>query len=408
MAGSNRSPAPLNGVPPHWGTPEGDPNNPNNSAQRQQGLQQFGQPQFGQPPPPAGQPPVSQPQQPQPQQDALSRWAPPQQTYGQPPQFQPQPQGYAQPQQPQQSYAPAPAYGYPAGQPAHHQAHPPAQQPPQAAPFGNYGQPQDPFGQPQQPGQAGYETQYDRYAAPPAAHQQEVYQPQPPAADPHALSYPGDARRSADPRQNFGPAYPQSQAAGYGQPPSPSADPQNWDLAHYAPGQMPHGQAPHAHGVAAHGFGAPAPANPLAQHYPAFDHAPHHDPRYAQPVQPGWQQGATPQEAAYDLERYAQPPQQTGYAPQQGYGQQGYDTSQDQADPNAEQDFGYEEEEPVVEKRRGPRVMMVAGALIGAILVGGGLAKGYQMLGGSGNDTGKPPGISCRLHLELSHESKPR
>ena len=345
MAGSNRSPAPLNGqVPPQWGTPEGDAHAAPQAGPHVQG-------QYQQPHP----------------NDALSRWTPPQQAYAQQPAYQhPQP-GYAAPQQ---AYAPAQGYGHPPGQ--------------QQAPFGGYAQP-DPYaqapgnlpaGQPQAGYQAealqrpGYANPYDRYAPPPAQQQ----------FDPHGAAHPGHAY---DPNQH------PSHGQGYAQQPhaQPAAEMQQWDLANYAPGQPVPGQGGQSPG-AQQAYAAPFDQAPFGR-TDAYPGPQAHDARYAQPAWPG-QSGPPQGAAAYDLDRYAQPAQQQGYAPQPGYGQQGY--APEMAEGQApDQDFAYEDEEPVAEKRRGPRLMVVAGALVGAILVGGGLAKGYQMLGGGGRDTGQPP-----------------
>ncbi len=382
MTGSNRSPAPLNGVPRQWGTPEGD-----GQAHGQGGDQVLG--------PGAGHAPAQGPALGYPPQrpgEALSRWVPPQQAYAQQqPQFQPQHPGYAQPNAAPNAHAAS--YG---------------QQP---APFGGY-PPQNPQNPAQhQPlSQAGYSGQYDRFAPPPAAAQHDQYQPhahQP--ADPHALGFPADPRRGYDQQQQqpvgHGHHQPQPQAQGYGQAGAAQAgasagDVQNWDLAHYAPGQPLPGQnaGPHANQHTNQHSG---------QHYPAFDNAPH-DPRYAQQApqygapggaQPGgqhpaWQGNPAHGEAAYNLDHYAQPNQTHGYAPQQDHGQPGYDAQnygpQDQGEQHPDQDFAYDEE-PVAEKRRGPRIMMVAGALVGVMVVGGGLMAGYKMIGGNGKDAGKPP-----------------
>ena len=292
---------------------------------------------------------------------------PPQQAYAQQPALQqPQP-AYAPPQQP---YAGQPAqHGYAAPQGNGHPAT--GQYAPQPAPGGGYPQP-DPFAQLSLQPPAGYPSEaaqrqayaapYDRFGPPPSQQHH----------DPHAAGHPGDPRQGYDPNQGHGQGYAQ-QAPQQHVP--PQAEMQNWDLANYAPGQpMP------AHGPAAG-----------QQSHPAYD------PRYAQPAWQG-QPGALQSGAAYDLDRYAQPAQQQGFAPQpglqsgpqSGYDQQPYDAQGPLDQETADQDFAYDDE-PVVEKRRGPRVMVVVGALVGAILVGGGLAKGYQVLGGSGKDGEKPP-----------------
>ncbi len=422
MTGSNRSPAPLNGGPPQWGTPEGDVHG--------QVLGQVAGQIPGQIP---GQVPGQGPAPGYPQQrpgEALSRWAPPQQAYPQqhpqfqPPQAQPQHPGYApaiaathahqnvQPQAPapQTSYPQAPGYGHQVAPQQPYGGQQPAA--PQPASFGGYTPQRDPYAAPQHspnPAQspAGYPAQYDRFAPPPAAHLQDAYQPPahaqqhaPQSADPHALGFPAEPQRGYEQPQHpsFGHHQPQQQPQSYSQSGAPAGDVQSWDLAHYAPGQPLPGQ-PSAHPQGQH-LGQPA------QHYPAFDHAPH-DPRFGQhaPQHGGqgagqhaaWQGHPAHGDAAYNLDPYAQANPQHGFAPHQDHGQQGqqgYDAQnyreQDYAEQQPDQDFAYDEE-PVAEKRRSPRIMMIAGALVGAIVVGGGLATAYKMIGGSGKDAGKPP-----------------
>ena len=414
MAGSNRAPAPLNGpVPPQWGTPEG-----NAQAQAQPqghqlpGHQLYGQSVQGQPAQSLAPGHYGQPQ-PHPN-DALSRWMPPQQAYGQQPGFQqPQP-AYAPAQQAyapaQQAYATPQGYGQPAT----------GQYAPQPAPAGNYPQ-TDPFAQLSAQPQTGYPSEatqrqayaapYDRFGPPPG---QQQYDPQPSGQQPSGQQpsgqyapgqhggYAGDPRQVYDQHLGHGQGYVQAQQPHPQQHAAPQAEMQNWDLANYAPGQPLAAQGAPNHG-----------GHQTQLSYPAFEpghqaRAEAYDPRYAQPAfqgqpgqgqsgqgqsgqgQSGQGQPGVPQGAAYDHDRYAQSTPQQGYAPQAGYEQQPHDGHEPLDQEAADQDFAYDEE-PAQEKRRGPRLMVVAGALVGAILIGGGLAKGYQMLGSGGKDGDTPP-----------------
>ena len=352
--------------------------------------------------------------------EALSRWTPPQQAYAQQQQqqqqYQPQP-GYGPAPGQQQAYTPPPAFGqtappqlgYPTLQPD------PYTQPPTQPPHAGYAtdaQPRqgyDRYAQQQQP--AAPHTQPGHYDA----HQHDAHQQR---SDPHALSYPGDAQRGYAPQTYGQQGYAPQPGHAYGQP---APEQHNWDLANYAPGQAHQHQAQQQHAQQQQ-LGHQAQQQP----FPGFDAVPQaradtfgaahtlgHDPRYAPPQQANWpgqpaahataghpgaghssagHPGVGSGEPAFDLDRYAQPAQQ-GYAPQQAhpghgqqaYAQQGYEQPID-AGQQAAEDFGYEDE-PVEEKRRGPRAMVVVGALIGAIVVGGGLAMGYQMFSGGKGDS---------------------
>lgn len=129
-----------------------------------------------------------------------------------------------------------------------------------------------------------------------------------------------------------------------------------------------------------------------------------HDP-YGRPLPGGYpaQQGGYG--GADEQQYYGQQPQQ-GYAPQGRYGQQddayAYD---DPYQPNAGDPYaggqhaasgaegGYYEDDYAEEApaRRGPRAVVVVGALIGAIVLGGGLAYAYKAMTNGGRENGKLP-----------------
>lgn len=139
-----------------------------------------------------------------------------------------------------------------------------------------------------------------------------------------------------------------------------NADPAGFDLANYTPEQ---------------GHGRHAPAHdPYAQQGYAQQ-------GYDSAAAEGWtggqwngQQQSGHQQTYGSMDDLAYDPQ-AGYDGQQAHGQ----------------DYAYEGEEmDEPPARRGPRAMVVVGALVGAIAVGGGLAYGYKSFSGGGAD-GKTP-----------------
>ncbi|MDX2289822.1 MAG: SPOR domain-containing protein [Hyphomicrobiaceae bacterium] len=88
------------------------------------------------------------------------------------------------------------------------------------------------------------------------------------------------------------------------------------------------------------------------------------------------------------------PPQHGGYAGAQGYGEAagyqdpGYGTAQGHAQGHAmaavnqDYDDDYEDDDAPEEPRRSSRMLLIVGALVSAIVVGGGLAYGYKILVG--------------------------
>jgi hypothetical protein len=164
-----------------------------------------------------------------------------------------------------------------------------------------------------------------------------------------------------------------------------------------------HNQPPHADDRGQQARGGARRADPYVQQHRGYQpQQGHHDP------------------AGYDLAHYT--PEQSNraggsldpYASQSGYaneaaegwtgggwnGQQGHPQAYDQGhdghyDGHGEyghdqhghpddQDYGYEAEDgEEQEQRRGPRLTIIIGALVGAIAVGGGLAYGYKAMNGS-------------------------
>ncbi|MFN3743717.1 MAG: SPOR domain-containing protein [Hyphomicrobiaceae bacterium] len=167
----------------------------------------------------------------------------------------------------------------------------------------------------------------------------------------------------------------------------------------FEPFQPPAGR-PESQGA---GFGRPQFGEPESQPYAA----PGHDP-YTRPLPGGYPaHGGYGSEAGaeHDAHYYGQQPQHS-YAPQGGYGHCDAYAYDDPYRPNARDpyqqagagygpDGGYYDDEYVDEaeipERRGPRAIVVVGALLGAIALGGGLAYGYKTLTGGGRDGGKLP-----------------
>ncbi len=212
--------------------------------------------------------------------------------------------------------------------------------------------------------QAAPAPQFDPYT-PPTTPSRRPTQPAAPYAQPPPASYGNNGYAPPDPALR-GAQYDQW-AASPTPGAAPAADPRGYDLASYMPpqGRPQPPQQDYGHLTA-----------DLATHAPAQSQG-----NYAEwgHQNGGYQQA--PQgyagQPGYDAGGYAQ----QGYA-QQGYDQQGY------ADPNAAQqgyeDDGYDYEEPP----RGRKWMKVAGALVGAIVLGGGLTFAYQNL--LGNSAGGP------------------
>ncbi len=195
-------------------------------------------------------------------------------------------------------------------------------------------------------------------------HQPAAIQPRQDWANGHERDFRAFPQVPRGDAQAFGQTFAQPQtSAAYQQPPQ-----QGWA----------HGDFGHTHAYPAQGQQDHA-AQPGGYHDPhQFGYAGHQnalEARYAQ-----WPDHATDQ--AYNLDHYAQ--QQPGQA---GYAQHPHEYDlQGSGDHSEIEDF--QDDEP--ESRRGPRASVVVAALVGAIAVGGGLAYGYRMLGGS-KGTVNPP-----------------
>lgn len=280
-------------------------------------------------------------------------------------------------QQPQQAQYPQgdqqhPGYHYPQQDAQAHQQHPNAHQQPHGA-----GQEQHPsfFGAPAQGGQPAqapipFASQFERYLN---SHQQPGGRPAPQhggydeqAGEP-PTGRPGYGRQSAPPqddglaqlqqltqqRQQHNGARDQLRGTQHDQW-QETHDPRNYDLGSYMPS------------ATSGGAGGPGGYGGAGQ-----------DP-YDQQWQAAAGYGAHPAEG------------QLGHDPY--YGQQGQHGQHGEALPVAgqqddhEHDDDYEYEEP----RRGRRGLVIVGALVGAILVGGGMAYGYKMVIGTGSKSAPP------------------
>ena len=287
-------------------------------------------------------------------------------------QYQAQQRAY---QQSQHGYA-APA-GYPQpghGEPAH-------------APHG-YAQPhaQDPHGSmPRNPFEAqGYvegaggpppsghfAPQFERYAPqqssshghfdPRVHHDPHAYQAGMAEAPPPPIHDPFDPHRAPpqfDPQHGYAPSQQQPPFQGHH---DQRGDLQHWDLSHYQPGQIPQGYAQPGH--------------------------------LAQPAHPEWQQQQGGHEPAWQQPQHGHAQWQH---PDAAHGLQPYDGGAPGHYPPNQLDPGYDprgaheagadidEMDAPEEPRRGPGTVLVVSMLVGAIVVGGGLAFAYKQFGGGG------------------------
>lgn len=236
-------------------------------------------------------------------------------------------------QAPGQAYVQQPAQSYPA------QVEVPAIDP--YAQYQGYAQP---AAAPRQA--ASYAPQFDPYVAQQPV--QQTYAPQ--AAEAHYRQ----AAQDTNPGLR-GPLYDQwqGQAAGH--------DPRAYDLASYTPpsAQSQTGAAP--------GFAQAYAQQPQAYATPQAAAADAHNVNWGH----GDPYAQAAQDHGYEAQGLSIPPQQGGAGADQGY---------------AEEDAGYEVEEPP----RGRRMMSIAAVLAGAIVLGGGLTYAYHAILGGGGD-GKLP-----------------
>jgi hypothetical protein len=299
-------------------------------------------------------------------------------------QRQAQQRGYSTPHQ-----HPAPAPGY--AQPPFDPGYPPAgydhgqPEPAPRAPFGHRDYPdtpdslrvQDPFasqydsfppspqsrealGQHYDPhGGAGYEPQL---APDPRGGFDPYRTPQPPSPYDGRL-HPGLQQGQQSP-QGFGHD---------GHPLDQRADPQSWDLSHYQPGQIPQGYG----GPGAFQEPSHAPHAPLGQPTWPPQHGGMPDPHWQHPQhgQGQWQHQDDPH--AHGLQPFSVGA--PGHFGPHG-AEPGFDHLGGAHDPGLDNDEFDVPEEP----RRGPSTLLVVGMLVGAIMVGGGLAVLYKQLSSGG------------------------
>jgi hypothetical protein len=286
--------------------------------------------------------------------------------------------------------------GHPAAPPHHAQGagHPP----PHPNDFGHappgYPPAQAAYPDPSTGRQPSYAPQFERFNPPPDPHDPYARHAAPPAQfgrgepsliDPHAGHHAGDVH-GYDPMRG-GPAHdprhtPQGWPPSHGQPPAgyPDHDPraaahggrgehQSWDLSHYQTGQIPDG------------YGQPQPSQAYqpASAPPGWPPAPQphgHDPQWGQP-QPGQWHGQPPAPGYGD---HGHP----------GYGQPHLDPALAARDPqHGEAGYDQDDYEAAEPERRSPSTLMIVGALVGAIALGGGLAFAYKQFGGGASNTAK-------------------
>ena len=249
----------------------------------------------------------------------------------------------------------------------------PASGPPVANPFA----PQFERYAPPAPGpQRDLHGRYDPHGLPGHQAHPSHYDPQPPPEpelrggfDPHRQPPAYDPRGFGGHQHGHQHAQPQ-QAGGHD---ARHHDPQSWDLSHYQPGQIPQGYG------GQNGYAEPT-----------------HDPR----AQASWQ----PQHGGGADQHWQQPAQAPGQwaHPDDPHGQQGYAQhapgayAQHQVDPSFDprggphdQGLDVDDLEAAEEPRRGPSTLLVVGMLVGAIVVGGGMAFAYKQFAGGGGDKAK-------------------
>lgn len=251
-----------------------------------------------------------------------------------------------------------------------------------------------------------YAPQFDRYAS----------EPQAAPARSAAPSAPRTNR--ADPRQG-------QQGHGYGQAPQTQA---GWDQGYQDPQEDAWAQQPAARPALGTRPRAAAQTqqqtyDPRAQQQQGYGYDQQQgygqqdqgygyaDPNAGYDEQGGYQQQAGGYQQGYDQYASYDQGQQAGHYPQQGYAQQGYDQYQQDyqqgyADPAYQGDDQilangeYAETEaglappPPTRSRRG---LVVAGAFVAAVLIGGGLGFVYKMTSEASfvSETGEPPVLAA-------------
>lgn len=131
-------------------------------------------------------------------------------------------------------------------------------------------------------------------------------------------------------------------------------------------------QQPAAGSYATHGYPADNAGGLDPRHYAGQHADPLQDPRYAQPAGHGY--GGYGRDDAYGYDD-----------PYRADAVQGYGVEHGQQ-PGEEAEYYPEEYAEEAETRRGPRAIVVVGALIAAIGLGGGLAYGYKSLTNGGSN----------------------
>lgn len=341
MAGSNGSPAQRGGPPPHW---------PDESEEQARALelerwrhQQAQAAQHGYSH--SGASPQHGYQQPAPGFGQPASYGPG--YFGHPPQQ----DGYAQPHIPEHNAPDDSALGRnpfepPFGDPAHHQQ---AQNAPHFERFAPVPSPMD------------YPSGYDPHQLP-GGHPEHVQDP----FNPQRAPSPFDAHQGFDPNRGFGAlgVHPSDQHQGHL---DARADPQSWDLSNYHTSQIPQGYHDPSGGHDPHApleWGSPAPAG--------------HDAQWLQ------SQSGQGHWAPNDGLQQAQHYDHNAPDPHQHYH---LDPNYDHDDQHLASDLASDEYDVPEEPRRRPSVVLVIGMLVGAIVVGGGLAFAYRHLGGGGGGT---------------------
>jgi hypothetical protein len=235
------------------------------------------------------------------------------------------------------------------------------------------------------------------------------------------LRSPNAAHDPAEPAHDYDSAYPHQHDAHEGDT-AASRDifsalrPDASLASRFEPFAPPPGRAQPQAAYGRQPFGEPeeqpyaAPSFGNQSHHQQVHHQGHHDPHdpYGRPLPGGYPaQSGYPgaSGAEHDAGYFSQQPQH-GYAPQGHYGHDDAYAYDDPyrpgaADPYAaaqpgvagHPDEAYYEDDYAEEPertRRGPRAVVVVGALVGAIVLGGGLAYGYKAMTG-GSSSGKLP-----------------
>jgi hypothetical protein len=332
-------------------------------------------------------------------------WPPQQQPQGGAAWPPPQPQAYAPPppQAPPADPYGAAGYHYPQGQPPadpYQQQHQP--------------QPQAPLS-PSRP--ASYAPQFERFSAPPQPQPPQQPSPQPAARAPMAP-------RAPEPAHDLGGAYHVAEDSHYAPPrmEQPRTAPPRMQPSAPPPPAAQRVADPHLRGTISDQWPATAPPgrattapppsmHPEARNYDLSAYEPHGG--LGEP--PGLQSQRPSAGRAGDWPDQS-PLQQAGrYAPQPGADQgldlSGFGSPQASSPAGravvAEQNFEHEDNDYEDEPPRRSRGLMIVGALVGAIALGGGLAYGYKMFLGPPAAKGAPPVLKADKSPAKTQPSDP-